>query len=55
MSYQGDSRDEKAEKKEEAEEVAPLANWFAEVLELRRRANEYKKRAQVCKTCKTDN
>jgi hypothetical protein len=32
---------------EDAEEEAPLASWYAEVLELRRRANEYKKRAQV--------
>ncbi|KAK7493951.1 hypothetical protein BaRGS_00014833 [Batillaria attramentaria] len=30
----------------EAEEAVPLSNWFAEVLELRRRANEYKRRAQ---------
>ena len=25
---------------------APLSNWFAEVVELRRRAQEYRKRAQ---------
>ncbi|XP_005097853.1 nuclear protein MDM1 isoform X2 [Aplysia californica] len=29
-----------------ASEEAPLSNWFAEVLELRRRAQEYRKRAQ---------
>ena len=29
------------------EQAPPLSNWFAEVLELRRRANEYKRRAQV--------
>ena len=28
-------------------QAPPLTNWFAEVLELRRRANEYKRRAQV--------
>lgn len=33
-------------KKSESKETAPLSNWFAEVLELRQRANEYKKRAQ---------
>ena len=34
------------EKSEDSNEPKPLANWFAEVIELRRRANEYKRRAQ---------
>ena len=28
------------------DEATPLSNWFAEVIELRRRAAEYRKRAQ---------
>ncbi|GFR79250.1 nuclear protein MDM1 [Elysia marginata] len=31
---------------EEREDAPPLSNWFAEVIELRRRAAEYRKRAQ---------
>ncbi|XP_067684060.1 nuclear protein MDM1-like isoform X1 [Haliotis asinina] len=35
-----------AQKPEVSSEDPPLKSWFAEVLELRRKANEYKKRAQ---------
>ncbi|XP_071081745.1 nuclear protein MDM1-like isoform X2 [Haliotis cracherodii] len=35
-----------AQKPEVASEEPPLKSWFAEVLELRRKADEYKKRAQ---------
>ncbi|KAK7101751.1 nuclear protein MDM1-like isoform X2 [Littorina saxatilis] len=43
----GDDKEVKKPKAEpESQEAGSVPNWFAEVLELRRRANEYKRRAQ---------